>query len=50
MAVGDAIADRLRVAPITGAWIETSGGLRKKLRGLVAPITGAWIETAASSR
>jgi len=34
-----------RVAPFTGAWIETanSGGMTATIN--VAPFTGAWIET-----
>ena len=34
-----------RVAPFTGAWIETSGSAIHHLLIYVAPFTGAWIET-----
>ena len=34
-----------RVAPRTGAWIETLEGIGTKTAFLVAPRTGAWIET-----
>jgi len=34
-----------RVAPFTGAWIETSFVLLQLFQRLVAPFTGAWIET-----
>ncbi len=33
------------VAPITGAWIETTGVRLTIEEAYVAPITGAWIET-----
>ena len=33
------------VAPITGAWIETSPSAGQICQDIVAPITGAWIET-----
>ena len=33
------------VAPITGAWIETSDKDAVEQAKAVAPITGAWIET-----
>ena len=36
---------RRRVAPFTGAWIETSSSLRRSGSARVAPFTGAWIET-----
>ena len=36
-----------RVAPFTGAWIETSHRLGRPVLGReVAPFTGAWIETS----
>ena len=35
----------LRVAPFTGAWIETLLLRRTCLALMVAPFTGAWIET-----
>ena len=34
-----------KVAPRTGAWIETTEHALNHRRGLVAPRTGAWIET-----
>jgi hypothetical protein len=34
-----------RVAPITGAWIETDEMNQQEAIAFVAPITGAWIET-----
>ncbi len=37
-----------RVAPFTGAWIETYSKGRRSNIELVAPFTGAWIETANS--
>ena len=36
---------RILVAPLTGAWIETSSVLSPPLSLPVAPLTGAWIET-----
>ena len=36
-----------RVAPFTGAWIETADDLRRRGVDLVAPFTGAWIETSS---
>ena len=35
----------LRVAPFTGAWIETASASLEHQQGIVAPFTGAWIET-----
>jgi len=35
-----------KVAPFTGAWIETFGGSGTTLIAAVAPFTGAWIETS----
>ena len=35
----------LVVAPLVGAWIETSKGLVQVPCGHVAPLVGAWIET-----
>ena len=34
-----------KVAPITGAWIETLPSFDESAAKKVAPITGAWIET-----
>ena len=35
-----------QVAPITGAWVETSISRQlMRMRLTVAPITGAWVET-----
>ena len=34
------------VAPLVGAWIETSVMGLTKLKNKVAPLVGAWIETA----
>jgi len=35
-----------RVAPFTGAWIETAYSWNERIAALnVAPFTGAWIET-----
>ena len=34
-----------KVAPLTGAWIETSNLFDEVEPGQVAPLTGAWIET-----
>ena len=39
-----------RVAPLAGAWIETSRGLPKSRPGSVAPLAGAWIETTTRLR
>jgi len=36
---------RAKVAPYTGAWIETGMRIQKTMRPGVAPYTGAWIET-----
>ena len=36
---------RTGVAPLAGAWIETSGLCFVKCSQLVAPLAGAWIET-----
>ena len=36
-----------KVAPTTGAWIETLYPTKLQPEGNVAPTTGAWIETAA---
>ena len=36
-----------KVAPYTGAWIETHSNGNGKRKGNVAPYTGAWIETVA---
>ena len=33
------------VAPLTGAWIETSPWRETRPKSCVAPLTGAWIET-----
>ncbi len=38
-----------RVAPHTGAWIETLVNIKQCLERLVAPHTGAWIETAMAA-
>mgnify|MGYP000993607773 FL=1 len=35
----------LTVAPLAGAWIETSGRERLRRDNKVAPLAGAWIET-----
>ncbi len=35
-----------RVAPRTGAWIETVDMFIREMKPKVAPRTGAWIETA----
>ena len=40
------IVDNKRVAPFTGAWIETMTPNTGIEEGEVAPFTGAWIETA----
>ena len=37
-----------KVAPITGAWIETKSAPNNAYLRVVAPITGAWIETSLS--
>ena len=37
------------VAPLTGAWIETSESFFGTQTGRVAPLTGAWIETTKSA-
>jgi len=34
-----------RVAPLAGAWIETSGSIKSSSKPPVAPLAGAWIET-----
>ena len=34
-----------KVAPYTGAWIETPMGIARNFAFFVAPYTGAWIET-----
>ena len=34
-----------KVAPLTGAWIETKNNAAEKMAADVAPLTGAWIET-----
>ena len=34
------------VAPLVGAWIETSRGCDANRSSRVAPLVGAWIETA----
>ena len=39
----------LRVAPFTGAWIETACAPSATRRRGVAPFTGAWIETTTAS-
>ena len=36
-----------KVAPHTGAWIETPREMNPQIILKVAPHTGAWIETAA---
>ena len=33
------------VAPLAGAWIETSAPREKRIEFEVAPLAGAWIET-----
>ena len=38
-----------KVAPRTGAWIETYEGMKATQFKPVAPRTGAWIETALST-
>ena len=38
-----------KVAPRTGAWIETDQRLAFFCKEIVAPRTGAWIETVKSS-
>ena len=43
----DELAELARVAPITGAWIETIYARCQTAVIPVAPITGAWIETPA---
>ena len=35
----------VRVAPFTGAWIETLEVYSVSFESLVAPLAGAWIET-----
>ena len=35
------------VAPLAGAWIETSPGAMAPGAWIVAPLAGAWIETVA---
>ena len=35
-----------RVAPFTGAWIETGKNTKMIVTDVVAPFTGAWIETS----
>jgi len=37
-----------RVAPFTGAWIETRGRRKRQAGQTVAPFTGAWIETVVN--
>ena len=37
---------RSKVAPLTGAWIETNTLLSPAVPSVVAPLTGAWIETS----
>jgi len=37
-----------RVAPFTGAWIETTSDIHVRAHHRVAPFTGAWIETCIS--
>ena len=39
-----------KVAPYTGAWIETLNGMYITRTAEVAPYTGAWIETKNCSR
>ncbi len=39
-----------RVAPFTGAWIETVQDNRNPEQPTVAPFTGAWIETVQDNR
>ena len=41
---------RVKVAPFTGAWIETIPARRRVRLCAVAPFTGAWIETATAAR
>ena len=41
---------RFRVAPVTGAWIETIQPSIRSLSDQVAPVTGAWIETSEGVR
>jgi len=38
-----------KVAPITGAWVETSTSSASLFMACVAPITGAWVETSYTS-
>src|SRR5690606_17294800 len=40
---------RLKVAPLTGAWIETRSAEGIATGWRVAPLTGAWIETSSTS-
>ena len=40
----------MTVAPLTGAWIETSHQQPYERQHLVAPLTGAWIETKANGK
>ena len=35
----------MSVAPLAGAWIETSNIFNPPFRYVVAPLAGAWIET-----
>ena len=43
---GELILAEIAVAPLVGAWIETTVyGIKHGLR-VVAPLVGAWIETA----
>ena len=39
------ILENIKVAPFTGAWIETVLRLLRGMVIMVAPFTGAWIET-----
>jgi len=39
-----------RVAPRTGAWIETNSPIYRRVNNQVAPRTGAWIETKKPKR
>ena len=39
-----------KVAPHTGAWIETSSYCRYDYYAIVAPHTGAWIETSIKTK
>ena len=42
------VLQRMRVAPLAGAWIETTPRLCEVFSPSVAPLAGAWIETPAT--